>query len=238
MAAKKKRRRRSKKTAAAHPADSSLAGGARESASRVPRVVLRASVAALVALVVATAGWLFFVYPRSRGPGGGRAVEIEVPAGLGPRELAALLADAGVLGHPGVFSLWLRLTGGTGSVVPGKHLVTDDASPQELAARLERRGGAATARVTFPEGWTRFDMAKRLQDRHVVTLRSFLEATTDTDLLGELGIEGDSAEGFLFPATYDLPLDSDGRDVVRRMKHEFDRRWDLLSRSHGSSLTD
>jgi UPF0755 protein len=81
-------------------------------------------------------------------------------------------------------------------------------------------------------------MARRLQDKHVVTLRSFLEATTDADLLSELGIEGESAEGFLFPATYDLPLDSDPRDVVRRMKHEFDRRWDLLARGHSSSLTD
>jgi UPF0755 protein len=93
-------------------------------------------------------------------------------------------------------------------------------------------------RVTFPEGWTRFDMARRLQDKRVVSLRDFLDATTDPELLQELGIEGESAEGFLFPATYDLPMDSDGQDVVRRMKREFDRRWDLLSRSHGSSLTD
>jgi UPF0755 protein len=93
-------------------------------------------------------------------------------------------------------------------------------------------------RVTFPEGWTRFDMARRLQDKRVVSLRDFLDATTDPELLQELGIEGDSAEGFLVPATYDMPMDSDGRDVVRRMKREFDRRWDLLSRSHGSSLTD
>jgi UPF0755 protein len=201
-------------------------------------VAARVAAAVVVALLVSTVGWVFFAYPRSRGPGEGRAVEIDVPAGTTPRDLAALLADAGVLTNPSVFALWLRLTGGTAAVVPGKHLVTDDASPQELAARLERRGGAATARVTFPEGWTRFDMAKRLQDKHVVPLRAFLEATADTDLLGELGIEGDSAEGYLFPATYDLPLDSDARDVVRRMKHEFDRRWDLLDRAHGSTLTD
>ncbi len=84
--------------------------------------------------------------------------------------------------------------------------------------------------MTFPEGWNRFDMARRLQDKQVVPLRDFLDATTDAALLRELGVEGDSAEGFLFPATYDLPLDSDARDVVRRMKREFDRRWDILSR--------
>ncbi len=189
------------------------------------------------ALVAAVLG-ILVVYPTRPGPGEGKAVEIDVPAGVSPRDLAATLAAAGVVASPTTFSLWLRLTGGTANVVAGKHLVTDDASPRELAARLERRGASATVRVTFPEGWTRFDMARRLQDRHVVSLRSFLEATTDADLLAELGIEGDSAEGYLFPATYDLPLDSDPADVVRRMRREFDRRWDLLSRGHSSSLTD
>jgi UPF0755 protein len=155
-----------------------------------------------------------------------------------PSALASVLADAGVVASPRTFAFWLRATGGARAVVPGKHLLTDDASPRELMARLERRGTAASVRVTFPEGWTRFDMARRLQDKHVVSLRDFLDATTDRDLLQELGVEGDSAEGYLFPATYDLPLDSEGRDIVRRMKREFDRRWDLLSRSHGSSLTD
>jgi UPF0755 protein len=184
------------------------------------------------------ATWIFLFYPRSRGPGEGKAVEIDVPPNPGVRDLAALLAGAGVLADPLPFALWVSLTGGTRAIVPGKHLVTDDATPRELVGRLERRGGGATARVTFPEGFTRFDMARKLQDKHVVTLRSFLEATMDTALLRELGVEGDSAEGFLFPATYDFPLDSDASDVVRRMKHEFDRRWDLLSRSHASSLTD
>jgi UPF0755 protein len=132
----------------------------------------------------------------------------------------------------------VRATGGAGSVVEGVHLLTDDATPREIMGRIERRGGGGSVRVTFPEGWTRFDMARRLQDKHVVSLREFLSATTDGALLHELGVAGDSAEGFLFPATYDLPLDSEGRDVVRRMKREFDRRWDILSRAHSASLND
>ncbi len=188
--------------------------------------------------VAAAATWLFVLYPRTRGPGDGKSVEIDVPAGANPQDLAGLLAREGLLTSPRTFALWIRATGGSASVVPGRHLLTDDATPQELAARLERRGAATTAHVTFPEGWTRFDMARRLQERHVVPLRAFLEAAADPELLGEIGIQGESAEGYLFPATYDLPLDGDARDVVRRMKREFDRRWDLLARGHSSGLTD
>jgi UPF0755 protein len=208
----------------------------------VPRAafvgVRRAVLLVAALLAVAASVGLFVVYPSARGPGEGRAVELVAVANPSPRELADMLAASGLLSHPALFTLWVRATGGTGGVVPGVHLLTDDATPGELLARLERRPGGGTARVTFPEGWNRFDMAKRLQDRHVVPLRDFLEATTDAVLLRELGIDGDSAEGFLFPATYELSLDDDAKDVVRRMKREFDRRWDLASSAHGASLSD
>ena len=195
-----------------------------------------AVVCGLAALAAFT--WFFVLYPSSRGPGDGRPVELVMVRDPGPGELAASLSAAGIVSSPRLFALWVRATGGTSTVVEGRHLLTDDASPRELMARLERRASAGTVRVTFPEGWNRFDMARRLQDKHVVALRDFLDATTDTALLRDLGVDGDSAEGFLFPATYELPFDSDSRDVVRRMKREFDRRWDLLSRTHGSSLND
>jgi UPF0755 protein len=192
----------------------------------------------LALLAIAASSWLFVLYPMERGPGEGHAVEIDVPRAPDAGVLAAILARAGVVASPRLFALWVRASGGTGGVVEGVHLLTDDATPRELMARLERRAGGGSVRVTFPEGWTRFDMARRLQDRRVVSLREFLVATTDAGLLQELGLTGDSAEGFLFPATYDLPLDSDPRDVVRRMKHEFDRRWDTLSHAHSASLND
>src|SRR5205085_3086237 len=128
---------------------------------------------------VLVSSWFFLLYPSEQGPGEGQAVEIILSGGLSPDDLAAKLAAAGVVARPGLFAWWLRLTGGAGAVADGPHILTDDASPREIMARLERRGAAHAVRVTFPEGWTRFDMARRLQEKHVVALRSFLEATTD-----------------------------------------------------------
>jgi UPF0755 protein len=196
-------------------------------------VLVFVTVAALAALTI-----FLVVFPNRRGPGDGRAVELVVPDQAGPEDIASLLASEGLLTAPRVFAAWVRFTGGAGRVVPGRHLLSDDASPRELLARLERRGGAATTRVTFPEGWTRFDMARRLEQKHVVALRAFLDATTDKAVLSELAIEGDSAEGYLFPATYDFAMDDDAADVVRRMKREFDRRWDVLSSLHSTALSD
>src|SRR5580704_4277961 len=223
---KKRRRRRPKAGPASPPAATAPALRAR----RVARGV-RALLLGVVLGVVAATAWLFVLYPSERGPGGGHAVEISLSRDTGPTDLARTLSAAGLLSSPRLFAFWVRASGGTSGIVEGTHLVTDDASPREILARLERRPGGGSARVTFPEGWARFDMARRLEEKRVVSLREFLDATTDASLLRELGLEGESAEGFLFPATYDLALDSDGRDVVRRMKREFDRRWDILSHS-------
>jgi UPF0755 protein len=201
-------------------------------------MIARWALLGLALAAFASSTWLFMLYPAERGPGQGRAAQIVVARDPPPSELAAMLASAGLVSAPRLFAFWVRATGGTHRIVEGTHLLADDASPRELMARLERRAGGGSARVTFPEGWTRFDMARRLQDKHVVALRDFLDATTDAALLRELGIDGDSAEGFLFPATYDIPLDDDARDVVRHMKREFDRRWDALSRAHSATLTD
>jgi UPF0755 protein len=230
MTRKGTRRRKRRKASEPPPSSTPSTPGRRPSWSRW-------GLFAAGLLVFAAGTWLFALYPAERGPGEGRAVELVVPRDPSPGDLAAMLSAAGLVASPRLFALWLRATGGAHGVVEGTHLLTDDASPRELMARLERRA-AGGVRVTFPEGWTRFDMARRLQDKHVVSLRGFLEATTDAVLLRELRIEGDSAEGFLFPATYDLPLDSDARDVVRRLKKEFDSRWDTLSRARSSSLTD
>ena len=193
----------------------------------------------IVALLVVLCGAVFLVYfPRTRGPGSGRDVELVVPGDESAEALAARLEAAGLTDRPSLFAFYLRATGGTSRIVRGAHLVTDDLSPKELMDLLERSAAAGRAKVTIPEGWTRFDIARRLQTLHVCTLRAFLDRTTDAALLADLHVEGASAEGFLFPATYELPMDSDPADVVRRLKAEFDRRYAALEDRNQPGLLD
>ncbi len=181
---------------------------------------------------------LLIVFPGGHGPGGGRDVELVIPGDESPEVLARRLEAAGLTVHPRLFAAYVRFSGGAGRVVRGAHLLTDDLSPRDLMARLERGTGAGRVKVTIPEGWTRFDIARRLQALHVCALRPFLDATVSAALLGELRVPGDSAEGFLFPATYELAPDSDPADVVRRMKGEFDRRWGALESRSQPGLLD
>ncbi len=191
----------------------------------------------LGAILAAFLVGMLLVYPHIAGPGDGKVVELSLNAG-GASSLADQLASAGVVGSPRLYALYLHLTRVDTNAIGGSHLVTDDVSPAELSARLERRGGAQRVKVTFPEGYTRFDMARRLATLHVCTEKGFLRAAEDPQLLRQFAIEGDSADGFLFPATYELAEDSDPRDIVIRLLTEFEKRFQQIVQIHQLGKAD
>lgn len=199
-----------------------------------PSPIAKWTLILLVTVLVSAAAFVGIVYPRLRGPGAGRAVELVIMGDESPEALAAKLYAAGLIRLPRLFAVHAKVTALHAS--RGPHLLADDLSVQDLDMRLERRG--AKARVTLPEGWSRFDMARRLEASHVASQKAFLDATVSKSLLDDLRIPGESAEGYLFPATYDLPMDSDPADVVRRLKSEFDKRYAALEQGHGSGLLD
>mgnify|MGYP003592627996 CR=1 FL=1 len=197
-------------------------------------LLARVIVGSLVTALVAGAILLLVVYPTVRGPGSGKVVSFVIPRDEGAFAQSQRLAELGLVSSPRLFALFMVSHGGATAAAPGPHLVPDDLGPGELLKRLQRFGLGARVKVTIPEGYTRFDIARRLEDKRVCSAASFLEASARPDLLAELGLTG-SAEGFLFPATYEFAADADPDHVVRRMKSEFDRRLAQVRLAHSLS---
>jgi UPF0755 protein len=194
----------------------------------------RSPIPALVIVIVCVIVVAVLALPYKRAAGVGRAVDVEAAVGTSDSEVIAKLAAAGVIDSPTLFSVYAKTRGGV-NAKPGRHLLTDDLSPVEVLRRIRRSPDAAKVHVTIPEGYHRFDIAKRLFERRVCDREGFLAATTDPALLNELGL-GASAEGYLFPATYDLPSNSDPADVVRRMVGEAKGRIDKLLKANPAAL--
>lgn len=208
----------------------SSGGGEAIGVGRALRIVLLA-----LGLLFAAAGiGLLIVYPSGKGPGTGKPLVFDVTQNEGTFALADRLAAAGLVSSPKVFALYALSQGGAKGIAIGPHFLADDVSPGELLRRLQRFGMGEHVKVTFPEGFTRFDMAKRLEEKRICSAESFLAATTKPELLQELGLEG-SAEGYLFPATYEFVADADPSDLVRRMKTELDKRLATLELAHSAS---
>jgi UPF0755 protein len=200
-----------------------------------------AAVVASAALALLVA---FSLWARSAGPGQGKVLVVVVEPDASASSLAARLHETRAVGSPRLFALYLELFGDS---EPGEHVVRDDLSPRELAQRLGRSAGRPRVRVTVPEGWNHVQIGRRLEELEVTTLAAFRRATSDPKLYGELGLPGPSAEGYLFPATYELFVDSDPANVVRTLVAEAKKRFgrleaenpnafERLSREHGFRL--
>jgi UPF0755 protein len=227
------RRRRSKPGSPSRRGQAQPRGGVRAERDPPParprRRGLRALVLAALALVLA-ALVSFVLWARSPGPGTGRRITLELGPELSASALSARLSSAGLVSSPFWFGLYLRFL--SPDVAPGRHLLRDDLGPRALAQRLTRSPARPSVKVTIPEGFQHRQLALRLAELEVCVAVDFEKAVFDPVLLRELGLPGPSAEGRLFPATYELGVDSDPANVVRSLVRETDKRLARLEAKH------
>ena len=184
-------------------------------------------------VVAAGAGWLFGVVPTEKGAGSGHTIVLRLDAPMDGDALAARLEREGLLRHPEAVKLWLEVAGG-GAVQPGVHVLRDDLTPRELVRRL-RREKAAKVRVTFPEGFGVSEMAERLENVGICEAAAFKAfAFNDANAKG-LGIASSTLEGYLYPATYDLPGNSTPAEVAKALVQMFEKHWTALVAKHSEA---
>lgn len=197
------------------------------------------SVLTLVAVLglLGALGWLFVVYPDASGPLAEREeVVIEVPQGMTLSTLAAELQDQGVIGSAKVWSTYMRLRGLDRHLRQGKIRFRTPMTPEEVARYATTRLGRIQIRLLIPEGFSRFEIAERLEEFGICSAEEFLEASEDRSLLASYGVEANDAEGYLFPDTYEFDDQTKPRRVVERMLANWTRRYEELQEQYATQL--
>lgn len=187
--------------------------------------------AALTVILAGVAGGLLWSWARRAGPAG-ELVKFDIAPGAELSFVASELETEGLLSEPRWFELYARVTRGPARPAPGRHLLRRGLSPAELLARITRSAARPIAKVTIVEGYNRFQVAERLEAREVTVREAFLAASADRGLLDSLGLDVESAEGYLFPATYELYVDSDASHVVRVLVQEALGRFRAVAERH------
>jgi uncharacterized YceG family protein len=101
-------------------------------------------------------------------------------------------------------------------------------------------------RIVFPEGFTRVQMAARVQavakiakreSRRKVKLAeaAYLAATRHPRVIPGFGSKPLELEGFLFPDTYDFDKKTTSADLAREQLQEFGQQWHRLDLSYARS---
>ncbi len=139
-----------------------------------------------------------------------------VEAGEPGARIAVRLEDAGLIRSALAFQALLRLRNQQTSLKRGTYRIEPGMGGRDVQELLVS-GRQALVRVTVPEGHTLRRSAEVLHEAAVTDREDFLAAARDPDLLASLGIPAATAEGYLFPDTYYLPLKTPGAEAVRLM---------------------
>jgi UPF0755 protein len=172
--------------------------------------------------------WVVLVMPQVPGDGPDRDYVLEVPSGASYEELGALLAREQVIRHPRAWAAYMRFVSDAPELRPSTWVVNRALTPAQMFPRFVRGRGHANVKVLVPEGFTQFDVTRRFERFGIVSRAAMLSALRDPALLAELGIVGPSAEGYLFPAIYQLAQDQAPSAVIKRMVSTFKKRTDPL----------
>jgi UPF0755 protein len=149
-----------------------------------------------------------------------RDMTVIVPRGDTLHEIAAQLAEQGVIDNTLTFRMLAKLQHADEDVRAGEYRFEAHMTQQEVLRALVTGGAQVATWVTIPEGFTAAQIAQRLHDSGAASL-SDLQNTFRSETLDVDGTRTKSLEGFLFPSTYLVPLGSSAAAIAAIMTAEF-----------------
>jgi UPF0755 protein len=183
----------------------------------------------IVVVVLAVAGFGGWVYKDLRKPitHAKTGQYIEIPRGSSPSAIISKLTDEGVLKHEWPLKLYLKSTGAGATLKAGEYDFPSPISPLGVLAKLQQ-GQRRLNRITIPEGWTRWDIARAMMQTPqfgLTTEAQALELMNNVNLVSDLDPEAKNLEGYLFPDTYEFSPETTGAELVEMMVKRFRDVW-------------
>ena len=153
---------------------------------------------------------------------------IVIEKGTSPSAIIEKLAAEGVITSPMATKVYLRTLGDTDKLQAGEYQFESPITPLQVLKELEK-GETQTIKLTIPEGFTRFDIAKRIVEKFPqdppVTEQQVLLLMEDTSLIQDIAPTARNLEGYMYPSTYSLPREATPADVIQVMVEQFKKIW-------------
>ncbi len=198
-----------------------------------------AAIGVACAMVISLLGLISFNYANSPIDFEYREVTVEIPRGISFAQMADILDGAGLLRHKKGFYLLAVITGASKHIQAGEYDLRSSMTPMAVLERLVG-GKVKEYQVFIPEGFTLSRIATRLENQGLADREVFISLASDGRLLSSLGIEGESAEGYLFPDTHTLNKSMGEEGIIRFMVRQFRKVMtpDMLERAKELNLTE
>jgi UPF0755 protein len=192
-----------------------------------------------VAAILIAAGVSYWLYSSLTSPHSHEKANqfIVIEKGTAPPAIIDKLAAEGIIASPFATKAYLRTLGDASNLQAGEYQFKSPISPLQVLKELEN-GETQTIKLTIPEGFTRFDIAKRIVEKFgnraaasgenaptPLTEQQVLLLMEDTSLIRDLAPEAKNLEGYMYPSTYSLPRDAKPDEIVKTMVEQFRKIW-------------
>ncbi|MCY7377526.1 MAG: endolytic transglycosylase MltG [Pyrinomonadaceae bacterium] len=186
--------------------------------------------AVFIILLVAVGGVSYWIYSSLNKPHehAKANIFIQIPKGSTPNEIISKLSAEGILAGEMPTLVYLRTFGDAGKFQAGEFQFESPITPLQVLKELEK-GEERTIKLTIPEGFTRFDIAKRIAEKFPnnppVDDKAILALMDDVSLIKDFDSQAKNLEGYMYPSTYSFPKETAPKQIIKAMVEQFRKIW-------------
>lgn len=190
----------------------------------------------LVLMAGGAAAWMWHGMTKPYQGFASGGIFVDVPHGASRRHVAYLLKQNGVVRSKLAFEIYARRHPKR-TLQAGEYFFDHALTGREVFWKLAN-GQVYQQPFTVREGETMFDIARELQAGKFMPAGDFLYAAGDPALIRNFAPGAQTLEGFLFPATYELPRHPQASELAAEMVRKFKEEWKRIASPAAGGPTD
>ena len=154
----------------------------------------------------------------------GEPIRFSVVQGTGLSAVADTLSNREIIEWPLFFRLYGQMKGVAASIKPGVYEVQAGTAWDDILQKLVD-GDIVREALVIPEGWTAVQIAGRLAAMAELPVDSVIPLLLNSAAAEAHGVPGPTLEGYLYPATYLLPVGTSVEDAIAAMVRRYRQVW-------------
>lgn len=165
-----------------------------------------------------------------------KTISVEIPEGSTATTISKILEDHGLIKNAKNFKKYIVETDKATLLKAGNYKLSKSMSADEILSKLTEKNVTANVGIKFviPEGFEIKNITARLEENGFKDIENFKSLVNDKKhfeeefpFLKEIP-EGNSLEGYLFPATYNFDMEESAESIIEQMLTAFNRVYNDL----------